>query len=191
MERTVSLAPVQPSPRLRLAFARLLQVIGWAGLAGLGLFALAALVGHVAWQRKAELAQAVAAVRVVPLQTAMPMGETAPPLLKLPGRADIPLLLTRIERAATKSGLLWTAGDYRIAAATDRQAATLEVCCAFKAPYPKLRAMLVALLSSVPAVTFREMSFSRASIDSPDVDARFAIVVFLADELQPPAEGAR
>lgn len=190
MERALTLGARPPA--LRIAFARLLQSIGWAGIVGLCVVMLAAVVGQATWRHKAQLQSEEATAQASPPTPAILFAvEPAQVMPKLPNRADIPLLLTRIERAVTQSGLPWTTGDYRIVPATDRQAAGLEVRCAFKAPYPKLRVMLVDLLGSVPAATFREMSFSRASIHSPDVDARFAIVVFLADDLPPTGEGAR
>jgi|GEM_PF-2421887 len=188
MERALTLS-ARP-PWVRIAFARLHQAIGWAGLAGIALLALAAAAGYATWERKTELEVAMATARAMPSPAvARPAAEATPVLPRLPSRTDIPFLLTRIERAVTQSGLPWSAGDYRISAATDRQPASLEVRCAFKAPYPKLRSMLVDLLGTVPMATFREMSFSRQDIRSPDVDARFAIAVFLADE-PPPAKGA-
>jgi len=188
MERALTLS-ARP-PWLRIAFARLHHAIGWAGLAGIASLVLTAAAAYVAWERKAELANALAVARAMPSPAvARPAAETTSVLPRLPSRTDIPLLLARIERAVTQSGLPWSAGDYRISAATDRQPAVLEVRCAFKAPYPKLRAMLVDLLGTVPMATFREMSFTREDIRSLDVDARFAIAVFLADE-PPPVKGA-
>lgn len=182
MEQSLNLLAVE-RPRARIAFARLLQAIGWAGLCGLALLAMAAFVGQGAWTKRTELARALDAARGVN-PSPMPTIEKAPEqvLLKLPKREEIPMLLTRIERAATESGLPWSAGDYRIVPASDRQPAVLEVRCAFKAPYPKLRAMLAQVIGSLPAVTFREMSFARPNVDSIDVDAKFTIAAFLVDD---------
>lgn len=183
MEQSLNLVAAD-RPRARIAFARLLQAIGWAGLAGLALFAAAAVIAQAAWTKRVEVAVMRDRVRASLPAPTPPASVTAAPaqaLVKLPKHDDVALLLTRIERAVTDNGLPWTAGDYRLVPATDHQAAALEVRCAFKAPYPKLRAMLAQVIGSAPAVTFREMSLSRASVDSPDVDARLAIVVFLAD----------
>lgn len=190
MEQSLNVVDIAP-PRVRIAFARLLQTLGWAGIAGLALACAALVVGHAAWsKRNALIAESVGA-RVRPAAT-LPSTATAaePAPIRLPHRDDVPLLLARIERAAVGNGLPWVAGDYRLLPASDRQAAALEVRCAFKAPYPKLRAMLAEVLGSAPAVTFREMSFSRAGIDTPEVDARFAIAIFLADDEGRPAPPA-
>jgi hypothetical protein len=185
MEHSLTFAE-SAGPRLRVALARILQVVGWAGLAGIALTVAALVIAHSAWvKRDASSRVVVAAKESAPPPVVTATTATATPArstLKLPGRADVPLLLTRIERAATGNGLPWIAGDYRLVPASDRQPTALEVRCAFKAPYPKLRAMLGEMLGAASSVTFREMSFSRAAIDAPDVDARFAIVIFLADD---------
>ncbi len=190
MEQSLKLVAVE-RPRARIAFARLLQLIGWAGLGGLALFVVAAFVGQGAWVKRADLARSLASARSVKAAPAAAI-EKVPEqtLVKLPKREDIPMLLTRIERAATESGLPWSAADYRIVPASDRQPAALEVRCAFRAPYPKLRAMLAQVIGSLPAVSFREMSFARPNIDALDVDAKFTIAVFLADDESTPGGAA-
>ena len=181
-------------PRWRVALARLLQTVGWAGVLGVA-FALVALVVAQSASAKRH-ATRVVENRVAATESAPPQAvvsataATIPSTLRLPSRADVPLLLTRIERAAVGNDLPWIAGDYRLVPASDRQPAALDVRCAFKAPYPKLRAMLAEVLGSASAVTFREMSFSRSAIDVAEVEARFAIVIFLADDddrIAPPA----
>lgn len=190
MEQSLNVLDIVP-PRVRIAFARLLQTFGWAGIAGIVLACAALVVGHSAWSKRNALLAESAGTRARPAATPLSTGTAAEPApIKLPHRDDVPLLLTRIERAAVGNGLPWVAADYRLVPASDRQAAALEVRCAFKAPYPKLRAMLADVLGSAPAVTFREMSFSRVGIDAPDVDARFAIAIFLADDGGRPASPA-
>ena len=173
-------------PRVRIAFARLLQTAGWAGLAGVALVIAALVVAQSAMaQRHATsvVQNRVAASASAPARAAsFTAAATAPSTFRLPSQVDVPLLLTRLERAAVGNGLPWTAGDYRLVPASERQPAALEVRCAFKAPYPQLRAMLVEILGAASAVTFREMSFARATIDAAEVDARLAIVIYLADD---------
>ena len=169
--------------RLKIGFARLLQEIGWAGLAGLVSCMAAALVARTA----SEL-RAVGAMQALEVPA---RGPALPPLaqleprqskVRLASQAETDLLLARIERAATGNGLAWSAADYRIVPATDREPAVLEVRCSFRAPYAPLRSMISDLIGTLPAMTFREMSFSRADVGSADVDAKFAIAVFLEDD---------
>jgi hypothetical protein len=182
MEQSLSLSPVT-RPVARIAFARLLQTIGWAGLAGIVLLVAAVVVAGKAWSLRADVSATLRST-LASKQSPQPSAEAPQQQFvgKLPGRGDISLLLTRFERAAVDNGLPWTSAEYRFVPASGKKAASLEVRCAFKAPYPKLRAMLADLIGSLPALTIREMTFSRQSIDTPDVDAKFVIAVFLADD---------
>jgi hypothetical protein len=185
MEQAMTL-DASARPRVRVAFARLLQTAGWAGLAGVVLVFAALVVAQSAMaQRHATNAvkiRVAASASVPPLAASFTAPAKAPSTFRLPSHGDVPILLARLERAAVGNGLPWTAGDYRLVPASERLPAALEVRCAFKAPYPNLRAMLAEILGAASAVTFREMSFTRATIDAVEVDARFAIVIYLADD---------
>ena len=192
MEQSLNVMPAR-RPTARIAFARTRQSIGAAGLLGLLLFAAATFVG-VAAQVKSADAQAV----LHSVAIATPTRETAPSeppqhdTINLPRRDQIPLLLTRMQRAAVDNGLPWTAAEYRLSPATEHDPARLDVRFAVKAPYPKTRAMLADLIGMVPALTIREMSFSRQSTDTLDVDAKFVIGMFVADSEAPaPQRGDR
>ena len=178
-------ASVSPRAVLPMRLARIHQTIGWAGWAGIAL-GLAAL-GIVLASRPNANADDVpaptaeAAVAWHPTASAASAALTgdvamSAPLAKL---GDVPLLLTLLERAAVDNQLSWPAGDYRIVPSTDRLPPILEVRVAFKAPYPKLRAMVVQMLKTVPALTFREFDLSRATAQSQDVDAKLEIGILL------------
>lgn len=175
--------------RARVVLGRLREAMGWTGALGLALLVVAAAIGFGAWTKRVEAAVSPVSPHDTAVLNSSPLtSEVAAatvPMLQLTKVGDIPLVLTRIERAVTDSGLPWTAGDYRVNPASDREAGSFEVRCTFKAPYPKVRALVAALIGSLPAMTFREMSFARSSIDSPDVDAKLSVVVFLADEAPP------
>ena len=117
------------------------------------------------------------------------MPPKVPARLPLPPASDIPLLLTRLQRAALDAGLNWPRADYRINAASDEALATLEVRCALKGPYTAVRRFVTALLQDAPTLTLREFALSRASADAGEVEAKLAIVVYLGSD--PSAEAAR
>lgn len=173
---------------VRVAFARVLQLVGWLGLAGLLILVVAAWVAQDAWSRHRLLGRVANFAEARPIEASVSSAlRVQAPVLKLPSSRDIPVLLNRIERAAVGNDLPWTTGDYRFVAATEQSPASIEVRCALRGPYPKLRAMVAEVLGIAPAVTFREMSFSRQAITAADVDAKFLVVVFLADERLPQA----
>ena len=70
--------------------------------------------------------------------------------------------------------------DYRVIAATQDTPASLEVRCTLKGPYPAVRTFVTALLQDTPALTLKEFALSRASADVTDVEAKLAVVVYLA-----------
>ena len=183
---TVSLLAAAPrGQRYRVLFARVFQVLGWAGLGGVVLLLVAAVIAEGAWLTNRALAADAAVAKAV-VRKGAPSGDDAKALPvvtapKLPLPADVPLLILRIERAALAAGLPWNAAEYRMLPATETKAGSLEVHASFKAPYPKLRAMVADVLASVPASSFRELSFARPTADTPDVEAKITIAVYLAD----------
>jgi Tfp pilus assembly protein PilO len=175
---------------VRVAAARLHQRVGLAGLLGLGLLLVAALTQSLAWRQHqrsdrdasvADLRTAGGSMFTAEQQTSAQLRTPA----SMPPATDIPLLLTRIQRAAIDAGLGWPKADYRFNPATQDTPASLEVQCALKGPYPAVRQFVTALLQDTPTLTLREFSLSRTNTNAPDVDAKLAIVVYLASDATP------
>jgi hypothetical protein len=163
--------------------ARAHQRVGAAGLLGVGLLAATAVVFALAWRgHQGDLASAVVAPSPTLIQ---PRPPTTQPRLLLPPASDIPLLLTRLQRAALEQGLGWPRADYRINPAAEEAPASLEVHCTLKGPYPNVRRFVTALLQDAPTLTLREFALSRASADAADVEAKLSIVVYLASGAKP------
>jgi hypothetical protein len=168
--------------RAHVAFARVLQLVGWHGLGGSVLLAMAACLAIQSSHSHAQLVRDrdARAASGPTIQPASAIAVVSTP--KLPTTHDVPLLLKRIERAAVGNDLPWAAADYRVVAAAGDSPASVEVRFAMTAPYPRLRAAVAELLDVAPAVTFRELQFSRRAVTAPDVDGKFVVVVFLAEE---------
>ena len=165
----------------RILVARLHHRLGVAGWLGLALLAAAALLFALAWRGHR---QDLSTKPVAPLP-AVPPAAPAAPSLPLPPASDIPLLLTRLQRAAQEQGLGWPRAEYRINPAGDEAPASLEVHCTLKGPYPSLRRFVTALLQDAPTLTFREFSLSRPSPDAVDVEAKLSIQIYLASGANP------
>ena len=166
---------------LRVWFARSHQRVGATGLLGCALMFVALIVVLQAW-RTHQLA--VRERASVPQQDVLPTatvpGPAAPPRY-LPDAGEVPRLLSRIERAATTAGLGWPRADYRFIAAAGDVPASVEVRCALTGPYPALRRFVTALLQDTPTLTLKEFSLSRSGADVAEVEAKFVIVVYVAD----------
>lgn len=175
-----------PRQRATILLARVLQVIGWAGVAGLALIVGAAAVMSLTWGAHrawidVQTAKSTTAAAVMIAMPATAAAAPAPLIVDLPQAREIPLLLTQMKQAAVANGLEWRAADYRVTPATPTQPASLEVRCSLKGSYPKLRSMLAQLINSVPAFSIREFSVSRPNADTPVVEAKLVLAVFLQD----------
>jgi hypothetical protein len=181
MESPVTVIP-ERRPLIRILFARSLQRVGSAGMIGIGLVIAAMPLAWNAVSAHRHIARITGEAANPSPRLLAAESQASPALEKLPTRGDIPELLKKIESAATRNGLSWSAAEYRFVAATGTNPAAIEIRCAFRAPYPRVRAMLVDVFGSVRAVTIRELNFSRESIDSADVDAKVVMAMFLSDD---------
>ena len=165
----------------RIALARLHHRLGAAGIGGLVLITVALVSGGLAWRTHQRWEHEIR-VRSVPAATAVPLRAAQPARVPLPPASAVPLLLTRMQRAALEQGLGWPRADYRLNAATEETPASIEVRCALKGAYPSIRRFVTVLLQDTPTLTLREFSLSRASADAGDVEAKLGIVVYLASD---------
>lgn len=187
---------VSPPSWGRVALARAYQRLGTTGLAGLMLGALALAVFLNAWPlrpwRSFQGAQALAPTPAVGTAAADAAPATAPAeranTLKapaLPSRREIPLLMTQVEVAVTSQGLSWPAAEYRLTEATAQRPASLEIHTTLKGGYPPLRAVLAQWLTTIPGLTLRALSLTRPTSGAPDVEAKVALTIYLADDATP------
>jgi hypothetical protein len=186
MERAMTSALPPPWHSVRVAAARLRQRLGIPGLLGVALFVGAAGLALHQWRlHGAARASLVAEPPAAAIAGGGEAGGVRPLPRVLPSASDVPQQLTRIERAATGAGLGWPRAEYRVVAATQDTPAMLEVRCTLKGPYPALRRFVTALLQDQPALTLKEFSLARPAADVVDVEARLAVVVYLAEGRQP------
>jgi hypothetical protein len=177
---------------LLIALLRGQRAFRWPGWLGLALMVAAAGVLTSAWVRHHEslAAAAQASAPVAPASAAsIKRMEADSPAVKLPARTAVPLLLSRVQRAAAEQGLDWPRAEYKTAAATAEAPASIEIRCTLKGAYPAIRRFVAALLQDVPSLTFKELALNRASAESTEVEARLAIVIYLAEPNAPGAGG--
>ena len=171
------------APIVRLVAARVLGALGWPGVIGMALLAVAAIWLGSGWEGRRELERSDVQGAATPVRLPIEERPGEPPArLKLPRHGDIQSLLARIAQAARSQDLGWPAADYRVNPATAERLATLDVRCTLKGPYPKLRRFLAQVLSKVPGATIRELQMSRPSSETLDVEAKLVLQVFLDEE---------
>jgi len=167
--------------RVRIALARLRHQISIPGLVGLALLSLALTQGGLAWKEHElfKTGREVAPASAEPIQVVRVSG--AKPAT-LPSAEDIPVFLTRIERAALEQGLGWPRAEYRFHPSSDEVLASVEVQCTLKGPYPNVRRFVTALLQGAPTLTLREFNLSRPSASAADVEAKLSILLYVSNE---------
>jgi len=94
---------------------------------------------------------------------------------------ELPSLLASIEAIAVANGLGWAAADYRTLPASEREPASMEIRTRFTGTYPQIRHMVAQVVERIPAVTFRQLSFTRPSSDTPEVEVKIVFAILLQD----------
>jgi hypothetical protein len=166
---------------LRVAFARARQAFGAPGVVGCALLIAGLVWLGVAWRGHVAAptapVTATSALSTPPAQVAAPRPQPA----LLPAADDMPRLLLRLERAATSAGLGWPRADYRVNAASAEWPASVEVRFSLNGTYPALRRFVTALLQDTPTLTIKEFALSRSSTEAPEVEAKLAVVIYVAE----------
>jgi hypothetical protein len=175
---------VPSTDRARVVAARLYRRIGWPGM--VGMMALCVAIAILVQARPAKHLNVS-----LPPSTTQAVSRGAPALPKLSSTAEIPLIEAQIEQAAVTQGLGWAQAQYRLNPSGDETFGSVEVRCTLKGPYPNLRRFVAQVLTEVPGASLRELAMSRASSDTPEVEGKFDIVVFLRDPAQAVKQGGR
>lgn len=177
----------------RIVLARLYVRLGWPGMLGLAMAAMALGLGAWVVHQQQALASnlSISPTKVdssaqVPATSERTNVATPPTLPRAEEQIEI---LKRIKAQVVSAGLAWPKADYKLVRLSDENLARLEVHTTLKGPYPKLRQLITTLLNKEPALALRELSLQRPNADNPDVEAKIQFVVFLANDW-PPANGA-
>lgn len=182
---------------LVLVLVRWMQHIGIVGAVGVGLVVTAAVVYLADRQQQSQAVQeqhqALPAIPVPATRTSIvvPADHWGSVRARLPPASELPLILTRLERAAVGQQLGWPQADYRFNAATAQLPASVEVRCVLRGTYLRIRGFVGAMLLDMPTLSLREFSLSRSGATDQVVEARLTIVVYLDDGTSPTQDEAR
>ena len=177
--------------RLRLAVSGIGVVAGGAGVRGsAGALALAWLLPERALQE----ARGVVALSLA----AMPPAAAAAPLAPGPN-ANLALFYDTLgERRhaeqqvktlfalAAKSGLVLSQGDYKSGFEQNGRFHTYQVSLPVKGRYVAIWEFCMLALRAIPFASLDEISFRRATVGEPMVEARLRLTLYFADPLADP-----
>lgn len=164
----------------RVRGARMHDAMGTVGLLGVALLFAAAIWLATAWNaHRVLLAQPEPAAPSPAVLASAPVAPavTAP----WPKTSETALVLTLLKQTVVDQGVAWPSADYKLLPATPQTPATLEVRCALKSAYPQLRGV-IAQLRNVPGLAIRELSLVRPNADTPDLEAKLTLAVFLRED---------
>lgn len=97
-----------------------------------------------------------------------------------PGAGSTPDWLAKINAAATAQGLSLASGEYKIAKAATPRLARYQITLPVQGTYPQVRAFVGAVLQEVPAAVVEEVSLKRETVNSPRIEARIRITLYIA-----------
>jgi len=172
---------------------RLLEQLGWPGAAGvlgllLALLFLAAFMRPLALQRDALRDQVAALHDRLRLSDAgrPPRDDSAAAQLRrfhagFPTVPTAPDWLREINHAARRSGIVLSAGEYRLdprgAGALRRYAIVLPV----RGSYGQIRAFVEAALAAVPSAALEDIEMRREAAGDAVLEARLRMTLYLRD----------
>lgn len=159
--------------------------LGPAGLAGLGLLAIALLLQmiQVASLQKTTRTQQV---RLAALQQAAARRAAAPlppppanPLSLLPPTGEAAQLIGELERLARLHGLELPRGQYSVSSLTGTSLQRWQLVLPVKTAYPDLHAFLATALERLPNLTLDEVKLKRERIESAELQAELRLSLFV------------
>lgn len=166
------------------------RTLGWPGLAGLGLLALApllyaglALPEHL---RLAGLQQQVAAAKT---RAAAPAGTAESGIesrlaafySEFPVRETAPDWLEKIYAAGNATALALEKVDYKLNPDRDSRLLRYEIDLPVHGGYVQIRQFIQAVLAEIPTLALRDVQISRGSIAEPTVEAQLRFVLYLRE----------
>ncbi|GAA5786686.1 GspMb/PilO family protein [Chitiniphilus shinanonensis] len=180
-------------PRLNWLARRAWATLRPAGLAGLGLLLLAAVLGAQSWQRNHEIARIEAALKTSALPgrlappTALPRDDLRAFYAALPTTRDLPRLLQQVFETAEQHQLQLVSGQYR--ALPDQRAGVLryQIQLPVHGRYEAIVGLVDDLLQRMPTLAIDAIHLSREQVDSVQLDAELHLLLLLRLDENGPA----
>lgn len=173
--------------RLQASGLRIFRAAGWAGVVGVALAAFAVtfdMTGNRALEDEAE------SLRGQSRSLGKSLRKRAAPVLSererleafhagFPSADGLSDLLLRLHGHALARGVATDKADYRAALISGTPLEQVSLELPVRGAYPEIRNWLTDVLAAMPEVALDGLSFKRADIGSPDVEARVRFVIFL------------
>ena len=96
-----------------------------------------------------------------------------------PKSQSSPLWLGKIYGAAKQTGIRLTSGEYEFQRTTGSRLGRYRISLPAHGSYEQVRDFIAAVLRDVPAASLDDISLRREAIESPDLEARLRLTLFM------------
>ena len=158
--------------------------LGWTSIAGLALLTAALLtqvfaVGPANETIAAQQTRLDELRRTALARTALPVVQTAEPLLLLPPAGIASQQIGELERLAKAHDLELPRGQYSVAPVVGASLARWQLVLPVEGPYPALHAFLAAALERMPNLALDELKLKRERIEATELQAELRLSLYL------------
>ncbi|WP_028630843.1 MULTISPECIES: GspMb/PilO family protein [Pseudomonas] len=179
----------------RLILIEQTRRLGWPGLAGAALLALAlgyAVLGLLPARQalanmdrqlaadRAQLAAAATAVRPGTLASGASAAQLEELRRNLPAQLDATGAIDRIYALAQDEGIALARGEYALGLDPKTRLARYQVLLPVRGSYPQLRRFLHGLQAQLPALALEEVDLQRKQIADSELEGRIRMTLYLA-----------
>lgn len=176
--------------KFRWALQAGLDLLGWPGVAGLGLLAFCLVVYLSAFlpaqHRLAEMLTQAGNLRTQMAKSKATQMATPAPEIQLssfyqsfPAHAATPDLLEKLYAAAAESGIALEQGDYRLASGKGDKLERYQITLPVRGTYPQIRKFIGRLLADLPAASLDGVSFLRQKVGDTQVESQLKLTLYL------------
>ena len=179
---------------LRLIMRRAPTLLGWPGMAGIGvLTACAAFYLSTILQAEKQLASLHH--RVLTVQDQLKHGDQGShssqrtpeeQLAKFyslfPQHDDLPQRMEKIFSSAQSHGIGLEQGEYKVTRESEGGLVRFQMTFPVKGDYPRIRKYLSSLMTDIPTLALQQVQFKREKVGDATVDADIKLVLYLLEQ---------
>jgi len=173
---------------LRRRWRRLMPLLGWPGVVGIGLLALCPLFYFSAvlpMQARLEAAKFIASPAAgmqgnsIGTPNATPSEQLAEYYRFFPGEKDSPKWLGKLVEVGERCGLNLNQGEYAVTQDKVGQLSRFRIALPVEGKYLQIRRFLATLPREIPMLALENVQFERKDIETSEVQAKIRLVLYL------------
>lgn len=194
LARMVVRPQVFPLPDTRCLMRRAPILLGWPGVAAIGLLtACSAFYFSTIQQAQEKLASTRLSVLALQDQLKLagqgqnanqrtPEEQIAQFYRLFPQNRDLPQCMEKIFVSARSQGIGLEQGEYKVTRDKEGGLVRFQMTFPVKGDYPRIRKYLTALMADIPTLSLQQVKFKRQNVGDAMVEANINLVLFLLEQ---------